>query len=50
MAGLQRFISYIYKYENDIKMQNAGFAKVEIGAAYAGWKSISAISAWNRRK
>ncbi|MCI9211012.1 MAG: hypothetical protein HFI83_10105 [Eubacterium sp.] len=30
MAGLQRFISYIYKYENDIKMQNAGFAKVEI--------------------
>lgn len=30
MAGLQRFITYIYKYENDNKGQNAGFAKIEI--------------------
>lgn len=30
MAGLQRFITYIYKYENDEKMDNAGFAKIEI--------------------
>lgn len=30
MAGLQRFITYIYKYENDEKMENAGFAKIEI--------------------
>ncbi len=30
MAGLQRFITYINKYENDEKMENAGFAKVEI--------------------
>lgn len=30
MAGLQRFISYIYQYNNDEKKQNAGFAKVEI--------------------
>ena len=30
MAGLQRFITYIYKYEDDKKMENAGFAKVEI--------------------
>lgn len=30
MAGLQRFITYIYKYENDEKKENAGFAKIEI--------------------
>lgn len=30
MAGLQRFISYIYRYENDERQENAGFAKVEI--------------------
>ncbi len=30
MAGLQRFISYIYKYENDEKKTNVGFAKVEV--------------------
>ncbi len=30
MAGLQRFITYIYRYENDEKKENAGFAKVEI--------------------
>ncbi len=30
MAGLQRFITYIYKYKNDEKMENAGFAKIEI--------------------
>lgn len=30
MAGLQRFISYIYRYENDEKIANAGFAKVEV--------------------
>lgn len=30
MAGLQRFITYIYKYENDEKRENAGFAKIEI--------------------
>ena len=30
MAGLQRFITYIYKYQNDEKMENAGFAKIEI--------------------
>jgi len=30
MAGLQRFITYIYRYENDEKMENTGFAKIEI--------------------
>lgn len=30
MSGLQRFISYIYQYDNDEKKENAGFAKVEI--------------------
>lgn len=30
MAGLQRFIAYINKYENDEKMDNSGFAKIEI--------------------
>lgn len=30
MAGLQRFITYIYRYENDEKKESAGFAKVEI--------------------
>ena len=30
MAGLQRFITYINKYENDEKQDNAGFAKIEI--------------------
>lgn len=30
MAGLQRFITYIYKYKDDEKMENAGFAKIEI--------------------
>lgn len=30
MAVIQRFITYIYKYENDEKKENAGFAKVEI--------------------
>ena len=30
MAGLQRFVSYIFKYENNEKKENAGFAKIEI--------------------
>ena len=30
MAGIQRFITYIYAYENGEKMNNAGYAKVEI--------------------
>lgn len=30
MAGLQRFITYVYKYENDEKGANTGFAKTEI--------------------
>ena len=30
MAGLQRFITYINKYEDDEKQDNAGFAKIEI--------------------
>lgn len=30
MAGLQRFVSYIFKYENDEKLENAGFAKIRI--------------------
>ncbi len=30
MAGLQRFITYINKYENDEKTDSAGFAKIEI--------------------
>lgn len=30
MAGLQRFITYINKYENDEKQDGAGFAKIEI--------------------
>lgn len=30
MAGLQRFITYIYRYENNAKKENAGFAKIEI--------------------
>lgn len=35
MAGFQRFISYLYKYENDDKQENIGFAKVEIrGTSY----------------
>ncbi|MCM1258787.1 MAG: DUF6128 domain-containing protein [Roseburia sp.] len=35
MAGFQRFISYLYKYENDDRQENIGFAKVEIrGTSY----------------
>ena len=35
MAGFQRFISYLYKYENDDRQENVGFAKMEIrGASY----------------
>lgn len=35
MAGFQRFISYLYKYENDDRQENIGFAKVEIrGSSY----------------
>lgn len=30
MSGLQRFITYLYKYENDEKKENTGFAKIEI--------------------
>lgn len=30
MAGLQRFIAYIYQYENDEKKEGAGFAKIEL--------------------
>jgi len=30
MAGIKRFITYIYAYENGTKGINAGFAKVEI--------------------
>ncbi len=29
MIGIQRFITYIYTYENDEKRNNAGYAKVE---------------------
>ncbi len=29
MAGIQRFITYIYAYENGEKMNNAGYAKIE---------------------
>ena len=29
MAGFQRFISYLYKYENDNRQENIGFANVE---------------------
>ena len=29
MTGIQRFITYIYTYENDEKRNNAGYAKVE---------------------
>lgn len=35
MAGFQRFISYLYKYENDERQENTGFAKMEIrGTSY----------------
>ena len=41
MAGLQRFITYINKYENDEKQDNAGFAKIEIRSSICrrekGW-------------
>ena len=30
MAGLQRFVTYIYRYEDRQKKENAGFAKIEI--------------------
>lgn len=30
MAGIQRFVTYLYLYENNDKIRNAGFAKVEI--------------------
>ena len=30
MAGIKRFITYIYAYENGTKGINAGIAKVEI--------------------
>ena len=30
MAGIKRFITYIYAYENGTKGINTGFAKVEI--------------------
>ena len=30
VAGIQRFISYIYAYENGEKSRNAGYAKIEI--------------------
>ncbi len=30
MAGFQRFVTYLYKYENDKKQENTGFAKVEV--------------------
>ena len=29
MAGMQRFITYIYAYENGQKMRNSGYAKIE---------------------
>lgn len=30
MAGMQRFVTYIYSYKGNEKLQNTGFAKVEI--------------------
>lgn len=30
MAGMQRFVTYIYEYENRQKMNNAGYAKIEV--------------------
>lgn len=30
MAGMQRFVTYIYAYENGQKNRNAGYAKIEI--------------------
>lgn len=29
MAGMQRFVTYIYSYENNQKMNNSGYAKLE---------------------
>lgn len=40
MAGIKRFITYIYAYENGTKGINAGFAKVESGEMNAGLKCI----------
>lgn len=34
MAGIQRFFTYIYAYENNNKKQNVGFAKVDIRGDY----------------
>lgn len=34
MAGIQRFFTYIYAYENNDKNQNVGFAKVDIRGDY----------------
>ena len=34
MAGIQRFFTYIYAYENNKKKQNVGFAKVDIRGDY----------------
>jgi len=39
MAGIQRFITYIYAYENGEKMNNAGYAKVETRGK-EGWIEI----------
>ena len=30
MPGYQRFVTYMFRYENGKKMENCGFAKVEV--------------------
>ena len=30
MAGIQRFVTYLYLYEQDQKLRGTGFAKIEI--------------------
>jgi len=62
MAGMQRFVTYIYAYENGQKMNNTGYAKVETrgergqveihfvnGEIYRGKGSVAFLYAENEK-
>ena len=49
MAGMKRFIAYIYGYENEKKAGNTGFARIELRGEECGLKSICVVSMLRRR-
>ena len=48
MAGMKRFIAYIYGYENAKKAGNTGFARIELRGEECRLESICVVSMLRR--